>query len=386
MSKLEELIEELCPNGVQYISLFELADIGTGSSNTNEEVIDGKYPFFVRSQEVRTKNEYEFDEEAIITSGDGVGVGKIFHYVNGKYALHQRAYRIHFRDNRIIPRFFLHYMKATFFQYISKSAVNSSVKSVRRPMMNKYPVPVPPLPVQSEIVRILDNFKELITELTTELTAEFTARKKQYDHYRDNLLNYIENEVKLDDIAKFTYGYTDKAKEHGNVRFIRITDINSDGYLKNEDTKYLELNDENKKFLVKTGDLLMARTGATYGKTLYVIDEKPAIYASFLIKIELNNDVMLNRFYWHFSKSNLYWNQANKLVTTGGQPQFNANALKQIIIPVPSLDEQERIVAILDRFDALCNDITTGLFAEIEARTKQYEYYRDKLLTFKELS
>lgn len=386
MSKLEELIEELCPDGVEYLSLSELADIGTGSSNTNEELIDGKYPFFVRSQEVRTKNEYEFDEEAIITSGDGVGVGKIFHYVNGKYALHQRAYRIHFKDNRIIPRFFLYYMKATFFQYITKSAVNSSVTSVRRPMMNKYPVPVPPLQVQSEIVRILDNFTELTAELTGELTAEFTARKKQYEYYRDNLLNYGESEVKLDEIAKFSYGYTDKAKEHGNVRFIRITDINSDGYLKKEDAKYLELNDANKKYLVKTGDLLMARTGATYGKTLYVIEENPAIYASFLIKIELNNDVMLNRFYWHFSKSNLYWNQANKLVTTGGQPQFNANALKQIIIPVPSLEEQARIVAILDRFDALCNDISTGLIAEIETRQKQYEYYRDKLLTFKELS
>ena len=85
MSKLDELIAELCPDGVEYLPLVELADIGTGSSNTNEEVENGKYPFFVRSQEVRTKNDYEFDEEAIITAGDGVGVGKVFHYINGKY-------------------------------------------------------------------------------------------------------------------------------------------------------------------------------------------------------------------------------------------------------------------------------------------------------------
>lgn len=129
----------------------------------------------------------------------------------------------------------------------------------------------------------------------------------------------------------------------------------------------------------------MARTGATFGKTVYITSDEPAIYASFLIKITPNNKEVLNRFYWHFSKSALYWNQANKLVARGGQPQFNANALKQVIMPVPTIKEQKRIVDILDRFDTLCNDISTGLPAEIKARQKQYEYYRDKLLTFKEL-
>ena len=140
-----------------------------------------------------------------------------------------------------------------------------------------------------------------------------------------------------------------------------------------------------KKYLLKQGDLLMARTGATFGKTLYVPDNSPAVYASFLIKIELDNSVLLNRFYWHFAQSAKYWEQANNLVSTGGQPQFNTNAVKRVSVPVPPLAEQERIVKILDRFEKLCNDISDGLPAEIEARQKQYEYYRDKLLTFKEL-
>ena len=129
----------------------------------------------------------------------------------------------------------------------------------------------------------------------------------------------------------------------------------------------------------------MGRTGATYGKVLYFNNEFPAVYASFLIRIIPDNDKLLNKYYWHFTKTPLYWEQARKLVTTGGQPQFNTPALKKIKIPIPSLEEQKRIVSILDRFDKLCNDISEGLPAEIEARRKQYEYYRDKLLNFKEL-
>ena len=95
---------------------------------------------------------------------------------------------------------------------------------------------------------------------------------------------------------------------------------------------------------------------------------------------------MLPAYYWHFAQSDLYWNQANALVSTGGQPQFNANVLKLIKVPVPSLDEQGRIVATLDKFEVLVNDLSTGLAAELNARRKQYDHYRDRLLSFKELA
>jgi len=190
----------------------------------------------------------------------------------------------------------------------------------------------------------------------------------------------------LGDIAKFTYGFTDKAKDYGTARFIRITDIDDNGCLSPSDGKYVDLSDENQKYRLRKGDLLVARTGVTYGKTLYVPSDDPAVFASFLIKISLNNEQILNRYYWHFSKSTCYWRQAENLVSAGGQPQFNSNALCRINVPVPPLEEQERIVAILDRFDALCNSLTSGLPAEIEARRRQYEYYRDRLLMFKELA
>ena len=165
---------------------------------------------------------------------------------------------------------------------------------------------------------------------------------------------------------------------------MRITDIAEDGTMKPEGAKYILLNDESKKYLVKKGDLLLARTGATYGKTLYVPDNSPAVYASFLIKIELDNSKISNRYYWHFSKSNQYWRQAEKLVSKGGQQQFNTNAVERVVVPVPPLDVQNRIVNVLDNFERICSDLNIGLPAEIEARQKQYEYYRDKLLTFAE--
>ena len=243
-------------------------------------------------------------------------------------------------------------------------------------------IPIPPLEIQEKIVQTLDKFTDYVTELTSELTS----RKKQYSFYRDKLLSFedVVYQVEwktLEEAAKFNYGYTDKAKDAGDIRFIRITDIDENGYLKSNDKKYISLTEESRNYLVRYGDLLMARTGATYGKTLFIDTDEASAYASFLIKIT-PSEKLNSRYYWHFSKSTLYWKQANNLVSKAGQPQFNANSLKNIIIPVPSLEIQSRIVQVLDNFDTVCNDLNIGLPKEIELRQKQYEYFRDKLLTF----
>ena len=182
-------------DSVKILKLAEIADIGTGSSNTNEAVESGLYPFFVRSQEPLKKNQYEYDETAIITAGDGVGVGKVFHYVEGKYALHQRAYRIHFNTTAVLPKYYFYYMKSTFLEYIQKTMFHGSVSSIRRPMLNEYPVPVPSLEEQKHIVNILDCFDALCNDLTSGLPAEIEARQKQYEYYRDKLLTFKELEV-----------------------------------------------------------------------------------------------------------------------------------------------------------------------------------------------
>lgn len=191
----------------------------------------------------------------------------------------------------------------------------------------------------------------------------------------------------LSEIGEFTYGHVAKAQESGNARFVRITDIDNQGQLIATDPKYVDINEENERFILKKNDLLMARTGATYGKTMIFDEDYPAIYAGFLIKISLDEQRVVPRFYWHFAQSQFFWNQANKLASGGGQPQFNANVLREVEMPIPcpenpkkSLEIQAEIVRILDAFTSLTTELTT----ELNARKKQYNYYRDKLLSFEE--
>mgnify|MGYP000939727193 FL=1 len=285
------------------------------------------------------------------------------------------------------PKYINYYMQSIFFQkQKEKQVIGTKVIELYPKNLSKIKIPIPPIEIQEKIVQKLDKMTEYVTKLTSELTSELTSRKKQYSFYRDKLLSF-EDEVyqvewkTLGEVAKFNYGYTDKAKETGDIRFIRITDIDENGYLKSNDKKYISLTEESRNYLVKHGDLLMARTGATYGKTLFIDTDETSAYASFLIKITLS-EKLNSRYYWHFSKSELYWKQANNLVSKAGQPQFNANSLKNVKIPIPSLEIQSRIIQVLDNFDTVCNDLNIGLPKEIELRQKQYEYFRDKLLTF----
>ncbi|HED7664232.1 TPA: restriction endonuclease subunit S [Campylobacter jejuni] len=178
--------------GYELKMLGEVCEISTGGSNSVDEEMNGIYPFYTRSQEIKRINRYEFDETAIITSGDGVGVGKIIHFIQGKYALHQRAYRIHILQDSISPKFVYFYMKAYFYDYIMKTAVSSSVSSLRMKMLTGFQIPIPPLATQEKIVNILDQFHALTTDLQSGIPAEIEARKKQYEYYRNQLLTFKE--------------------------------------------------------------------------------------------------------------------------------------------------------------------------------------------------
>lgn len=175
---------------VDWKPLVEIAEIGTGSRNTNEAVTDGKYPFFVRSQIPRKINEFEFDETAIITAGDGVGVGKVFHFVTEKYALHQRAYRIVVKNNKVSPKFLFYYIKSNFSKYVEKNSVYASVTSLRKPMFEKYPVPVASLEEQERIIKIIDDLDFTTNSIIEEIQKEIALRNKQYEYYRNLLLTF----------------------------------------------------------------------------------------------------------------------------------------------------------------------------------------------------
>ena len=393
MSKLEELIRERCPFGVEYKKLKEIAHYGKQRIDASE-VNENNY---VGVENLLPNKEGKIDANYVPSSGSvikfdkgNILIGNIRPYLKKIWLSDQDGGTngdvlvVQIKNESVITPQFLFYLLSSerFFYYDVKFSKGAKMPRGDKTAVMEYEIPVPPLPVQCEIVRILDNFKEL----TEKLTEELAARKKQYAYYRDKLLSFSPQEkvrnIQLGDIAKFVYGYTGKAKDEGTVRFIRITDISEENRLNICDVKYIDLTEDNKKYLLKRGDLLLARTGATYGKTLYFDSNEPAIYASFLVKIIPDNSIIRNKYYWHFSKSSLYWEQAKKYVSKGGQQQFNANAVSRVIIPVPPLDIQDKIIKILDHFDTLCSDLNIGLPAEIEARKKQYEFYRDALLTY----
>ena len=241
-----------------------------------------------------------------------------------------------------------------------------------------FKLPLPPLPVQREIVRILDNF----TELTAELTSELTARKKQYEHYRNKLLinNPKSNPMNLGDIGPVSMCkriMKSETSSSGDVPFYKIGTFGkeADAFISNETfEKY-----KNTYSYPKKGDLLISAAG-TIGRVVVFNGEPSYFQDSNIVWIDNDESKVLNTYLYY-----CYQLQPWKASTGGTISRLYNDNIRKATIPVPSIPEQKRIVSILDRFDTLCNDLTSGLPAEIKARQKQYEYYRDKLLSFEEM-
>ena len=160
--------------------------------------------------------------------------------------------------------------------------------------------------------------------------------------------------VAIGELTNLKYGFTTKADEQGDARFIRITDISDDGTLRSEEPKFITLTSKAKESMLEKGDIPVARTGATYGKTLLFEGDYLAVFASYLIRLRFALDRIHPRYYWAFAQSETYWNQAKALVTGGGQPQFG-NALRRIKLPIPPFSTQKAIVAAIEAESALVN-------------------------------
>jgi type I restriction enzyme S subunit len=161
-----------------------LSEIGTGSNNREDCSENGMYPFYVRSKEILRIDKYLYDEEAILIPGEG-GVGEIFHYINGKYGLHQRTYRVHPTSKDVIGRYLYYYLYENFGNYINQKSYKSTATSIRKPMLLNFPVAVIPISEQNRIVGILDTFTSSIENLKEQIAQ----RRKQYEYYRDQLLD-----------------------------------------------------------------------------------------------------------------------------------------------------------------------------------------------------
>lgn len=147
-------------------TISNISIISTGNKNTQDKIINGKYPFFVRSSKIERINSYSYDGIAVLTAGDGVGTGKVFHYINGKFDFHQRVYKIsNFKDN-VVPRYFYEYFRNNFLKEVTKYTAKTSVDSVRLEMISEMKIPIPPLPEQLIISKILYTSEKLIMTIS----------------------------------------------------------------------------------------------------------------------------------------------------------------------------------------------------------------------------
>ena len=395
MTKLEELINELCPDGVEYKKIGDVCDILRGKRLTKKELSDeGKYPVLHGgSSPMGYYNEYNRKANTTVVVNTG-NAGSVFFY-DKEFWSSDACFSIYpkgcLRDKFIF--FFLssneHKLKSRI-RYGAMPTIDSlAVETIK--------IPVPPLEVQDEIVKILDNF----TLLTAELTAELTARQKQYAFYRDYLLGFTDEDItkkipdidcsnveykRLGDIATAIYRGAgikrDEVTETGIpcVRYGEIYttyNVTFNNCVSHTDEDKIQ----NKKYF-EHGDVLFAITGESVeeiAKSCVYLGHDKCLAGGDIVVLKHNQNPKYMAYV--LSTTNAQ-SQKSKGKVKSKVVHSSVPAISDIIIPIPPLSEQEKIANMIERFDHLCNDISNGLPAEIKARKKQYEYYRDTLLSF----
>ena len=406
MSKLDELLRELCPDGVEYKKLGEIATkITDGMHNLPKGTgTDGAYPILsaqninngiidINASKWVSREIFEIENRRTnVQIGDVLltivgAIGRVAVVDTDLKALFQRSVCVIKLDNSVaISRYVFFALQSSSVQsYIQVNAHGAAQKGIYLDNVSKIVVPLPPIEVQSEIVRILDDYTENVVELQNQLALEITARQRQYTFYRNKLLTFSGNEkakiakISLGDIGPICMCKRILKSQTNTVEGVPFYKIGTfgkkaDAYISKETFDEYR----SKYSFPKKGDVLISAAG-TIGRTV-VYDGKPAYFQdSNIVWIDNDESIVLNS-YLRYCYELKPWK-----VSSGGTIQrlYNDNVAKAIIT-VPSLDVQNRIVNVLDNFEKICSDLNIGLPAEIEARQKQYEYYRDKLLTFAE--
>lgn len=374
MSQLERLIQHLCPDGVEYQFIGKCCDVSAGGDVTKDrfsEISGGEYSIPIISNGIGENSIYGYTDVPKITR-PAVTIaarGTIGYPEYRDYPFFPiiRLLSLVPNNPQKLDTKFLYYA----LQGRKYSVPTTGIPQLTAPTIKKERVPCPPLEVQREIVRILDQFTELTTELSTKLDAELTARKKQYAYYRDALLTFDSSTQfeRLGDTCNMKAG---KAIAARHISPVITNDAPYQCYGGNGVRGYVNMASHHGEFPI------IGRQGALCGNVNYANGD---FYATeHAVVVESKGKYIQKFLYYLLLSMNL-----NQYKSQGAQPGLAVGNLENLIAPVPTLEEQHRIVSILDRFDTLCNDLTSGLPAEIKARQKQYEYYRDKLLNFKEL-
>lgn len=408
MSKIEELIKKLCPNGVEYKTIGELFDVKNGytpSKNNKYFWENGNIPWF-RMDDIRTngnilndaiqhitelaiKNRKFPKDSLMVATTATIGVHAL---IKCDFVCNQQLTCVAIKEklkNDLNIKFCFYYFDIIDEQCKKIANQGGGMPIVSLEKMKKIVFPVPPLEVQCEIVHILDDF----TLLSAELSAELKARREQFNYFRSKLFEkYLSDFVELDSIgdvtklAGFEFTKYVKYSQEGNIIALRGLNV-KDGRLVLNDIKYIDNSDFSKleRSKLYKNDLLYTYVG-TVGQVGLVDQNNKYYLAPNVARIRINNSKVLPKFVMYFLQTPEFKvNQLDKLTGASSMKNITMTNIRKFKIPLPSIEEQERIVNILDKFDKYCNNISEGLPAEIEARQKQYEYYRDKLLTFKEL-
>lgn len=380
MSRLDEVIKELCPNGVKYKELKDICVIKKGVQLNKEKLLEeAEYP--VINGGILPSgywNDYNVKENTITISQGGASAGYV-QYISTKFWAGAHCYYLELKDKNINYRYIYHFIKMKQ-DKLTSSQVGAGIPSVEKKILENLLIPVPPLEVQDEIVRILDDYTKSVEELKEKLNKELIARKKQYSWYRDYLLKF-ENKVEivtLGDISEYSKDKID-IKELSSENYIGIENMLQDakGVIKSSClltegrcTKFFE------------GDILIGNI-RPYLKKIWLSDRVGGANTDVLV-IKKSIESIDNKYLFFVLSSEKFFSYVMRSVKAGKMPRGNKEMIMKYQFPLPPLEVQKRIVEVLDNFEKICNDLNIGLPAEIEARQKQYEFYRNFLLTFKE--
>ena len=381
---------------VEKISLSDVVSIKNGKDY--KHLKDRKYPVYGSGGIMTYKSEYTYDKPSVLIPRKG-SLSNLF-YVEEPFWNVDTVFYTEVNESKLIPKYLYYLLQK---EHLESLNTAGGVPSLTQTVLNKLNLTIPSLNRQRKIVDCLDNFEKICNDLNIGLPAEIEARKKQYEYYRDVLLKFAETgSTILTDrqtdrqtvikLIQYVFGYApvklkyiaEYSKDRVNANDVdENTYVGVDNLLQNKKGKTLS------NCVPKTGRLTQYKSGDVlignirpYLRKIWLADNTGGTNGDVLV-IRGCIDIIIPKFLYYYLSSEDFFEYNNQYSKGAKMPRGNKDAIMEYILYIPSLEEQSRIVSILDRFDSLCNDITSGLPAEIEARKKQYEYYRDKLLDFK---
>ena len=362
---IDRLVAELCPDGVEYRPLGEIVKIKNGKGY--KDFLPGNIPVYGSGGVMTYVDTFAYDKPTVLIPRKG-SLGNLF-YLEEPFWNVDTIFYTEIDESCVIPKYLFYVLKSA---ELEKLNTAGGVPSLTQKVLNKVLIPVPPLEIQEAIVEILDKF----TNLEAELEAELEARTLQYEYYRDSLFEALD--CPRVPLGSFTQYSKDRKKDDSTVSvYVGVENLKSDfqGCAPTEST--------NPGVVFQKGDILLGNI-RPYLKKMWRADSDGVASPDVLvirIRDEFSEKIS-SRYLYHLLASNEFvgYNVAHS--RGGKMPRGNKAKILEFEVPVPSLEEQQRIVDILDRFDALTGSLSEGLPAELAARRSQYEYYRDQLLTF----